>query len=163
MPTTSRTCGIGPRQRRIGWLAGSPVTCAWDRVPPARLSNRETAGAAVAGEAGSGYWSTTRRRRRASTTGIDLAAQVGLGYNCEKPSIKADPAADSSLTVNHKPRFASAMAEILDPLGLGFEVVAEKGGAVPALVPQLSGGARQLRAPRTFPSLPPLQTRCDFF
>ena len=57
---------------------------------------------------------------------IDLAAQVGLGYNWEKSFAQTDPECrrfvfDVSIT---NLTFAKAMAEILDPLGLRFEVEA---------------------------------------
>lgn len=57
---------------------------------------------------------------------IDLAAQVGLGYNWEKSLAQTDPECrrfvfDASIT--NLP-FAKAMAEILDPVGLRFEVEA---------------------------------------
>ena len=55
---------------------------------------------------------------------IDLAAQMGLGYNWEKSFAQTDPECrefvfDASIT--NLP-FAKAMAEILDPVGLRFEV-----------------------------------------
>ena len=61
---------------------------------------------------------------------IDLAAQVGLGYNWEKSFAQTDPECrefvfDASIT--NLP-FAKAMAEILDPVGLRFEVEAGRGG-----------------------------------
>jgi len=59
---------------------------------------------------------------------IDLAAQVGLGYNWEKSFAQTDPECRRfvfDVSITDLP-FAKAMAEILDPVGLRFEVEAER-------------------------------------
>jgi hypothetical protein len=59
---------------------------------------------------------------------IDLAAQVGLGYNWEKSFAQTAPECRRFVfdVVMKDLPFAKAMAEILDPVGLRFEVEAGK-------------------------------------
>jgi hypothetical protein len=55
---------------------------------------------------------------------IDLAAQVGLGYNWEKSFAQTDPECRQfvfNVSIKEQP-FQKAMAKILDPVGLRYEV-----------------------------------------
>jgi len=55
---------------------------------------------------------------------IDLAKQVGLGYNWDKSFAQTDPECRrfvDHVSIQNQP-FDKAMAKILDPMGLGYEV-----------------------------------------
>ena len=59
---------------------------------------------------------------------IDLSAQVGLGYNWDKSFAQTDPECRRfvfDLLIKNLP-FQKAMAEILDPVGLRYEIEAGK-------------------------------------